>query len=226
MLVSGKRRGDSSPIAISSDDEADDSNGHSDDVEFVNNDLIPGARPKAGSGDSDASEDSEEAFIVQDDDAPDSYQLPAEFSMDSHQDLMHHFKIVCQLFVHAALSDDREMFMHGAMSECYFCFLGCILASSTTDIALENQYFSVPLQVGSLQESASSRSSTDICRYRLRVRSSSVSGIRLLRPRCGRTPSSARYSSTPICHRMTSNSHFQVVTHAIWAGANPQSLCS
>lgn len=120
MIISGKRRGDSSPIAIPSDEDSD---GHSDSVEFVDKDIIPGARPKARTDDSDASEDSEEDFIVDDDNTPDSYQLPAEFSMDSHQDLMHHFKIVCQLFVHAALSDDREMFMHQAMSESSPAFL-------------------------------------------------------------------------------------------------------
>ena len=35
-------------------------------------------------------------------------ELPAEFSMNTYQDLLHHFKIVCQLFVHMAVQDPEE----------------------------------------------------------------------------------------------------------------------
>jgi hypothetical protein len=37
--------------------------------------------------------------------------------MDSHQDLLHNFKIICQMFVHAAIAEDRELFMEDAISK-------------------------------------------------------------------------------------------------------------
>ena len=44
------------------------------------------------------------------DDSAAAVELPAEFSMNTYQDLLHHFKIICQLFVHMAVHDleDRE----------------------------------------------------------------------------------------------------------------------
>ncbi|OCH94983.1 hypothetical protein OBBRIDRAFT_884303 [Obba rivulosa] len=69
----------------------------------------------------------DDSFIVEDDGAV-APELPAEFSMNTHQDLMHHFKIICQLFLHLAVqkAGDRE----AAMAE-----------------LLQKEYFSVPLQV-------------------------------------------------------------------------------
>lgn len=43
-------------------------------------------------------------FIVEDDGIVAT--LPAEFSMTTYQDLAHHFKIVCQYFVHLAVSSE------------------------------------------------------------------------------------------------------------------------
>lgn len=42
------------------------------------------------------------------DDNSQAVELPAEFSMGTYQDLLHHFKIVCQLFVHMAVRDEEE----------------------------------------------------------------------------------------------------------------------
>ncbi|KAH8106967.1 hypothetical protein BXZ70DRAFT_1028583 [Cristinia sonorae] len=92
------------------------------------------ARPGAVTIDDDsdsvespAAEDEEDTFIIEDDEnAP--LELPAEFSMSTYQDLAHHFKIICQLFVHLAVQekDDRLEFMEQMSKE---------------------QYFSVPLQI-------------------------------------------------------------------------------
>ncbi|KAI0374990.1 hypothetical protein BV20DRAFT_1118198 [Pilatotrama ljubarskyi] len=91
-----------------------------------------GAKPHRGSGedsDDDGGDNAEEddTFIVEDDSAA-AIELPAEFSMNTYQDLLHHFKIVCQLFVHMAVhdSDDR---------------------SDVATRLQRNQYFSVPLQI-------------------------------------------------------------------------------
>ena len=45
----------------------------------------------------------ENSWIVEDDGLDGIPELPAAFSMSSHQDLSHHFKIICQLFVHLAV---------------------------------------------------------------------------------------------------------------------------
>ena len=65
-----------------------------------------------------AASDDDEAFIIEDDNA---VELPVEFSMSTHQDLKHHFKIICQLFVHLAVQDpdDRRVFMEDSM-KCEF----------------------------------------------------------------------------------------------------------
>ncbi|KAI1795783.1 hypothetical protein LXA43DRAFT_989531 [Ganoderma leucocontextum] len=91
-----------------------------------------GARPDNGAEDSDGEEDAEEeeeedTFIVEDGSAQ-VVDLPAEFSMGTYQDLLHHFKIVCQMYVHILVHDpeDRE---EAAVK------------------LRENQYFSVPLKI-------------------------------------------------------------------------------
>ncbi|KAJ7582677.1 hypothetical protein C8J56DRAFT_1015417 [Mycena floridula] len=70
--------------------------------------------------------DSDEDFIVEDDGNA-AAMLPKEFSMDTHQDLAHHFKVVFQFFVHIAVrpAGEREAFMEKQMRE--------------------EQYFSVPV---------------------------------------------------------------------------------
>jgi len=79
---------------------------------------------------SDAQSD-EDDFIVDDDDGDDTgaVNLPVAFSMAARQSLSHHFKIVCQLFVHLAVQPERRRndFMKRIMKD--------------------EEYFSVPLQM-------------------------------------------------------------------------------
>ena len=43
------------------------------------------------------------------DDGPDDVpELPVAFNMSSHQDLSHHFKIICQLFVHLVVRSPSQ----------------------------------------------------------------------------------------------------------------------
>lgn len=57
-----------------------------------------------------------EGFIEDDGDAV-APELPVEFSMNTYQDLMHHFKIICQLFVHLAVQrrKDRRVFVERSL---------------------------------------------------------------------------------------------------------------
>lgn len=53
-------------------------------------------------------EEGENSWIV-DDDGPEGVpELPVAFNMSSHQDLSHHFKIICQLFVHLAVRSPSQ----------------------------------------------------------------------------------------------------------------------
>jgi hypothetical protein len=115
ITMPGKKRGDSSPINIfGSDDDEEDEDGSD---EAHSDQPIRGARPthNLNGDDDDEEEDDIDGFVVQDDEA--QVELPAEFNMNSHQDLSHQFKIICQLFVHAAVAEDREVFLSMATSE-------------------------------------------------------------------------------------------------------------
>jgi len=98
----GKKQGK----AVESDSQSDDE----DDSEA---DPFEGAKPDSNC-DSDPSEEitdqtpEEDTFIVEDDDGAVVPELPSIFSMNTHQDLAHHFKIICQLFVHLAVSPARK----------------------------------------------------------------------------------------------------------------------
>ncbi|KAI0721002.1 hypothetical protein C8T65DRAFT_631903 [Cerioporus squamosus] len=89
------------------------------------------ARPDNGTEgldeDEQEGEEEEDNFIVEDD-STQAVELPAEFSMNTYQDLLHHFKIVCQLFVHMAVHDADER------------------GEAATKLQ-KNQYFAVPLQI-------------------------------------------------------------------------------
>ncbi|KAI6109012.1 hypothetical protein EV401DRAFT_1998574 [Pisolithus croceorrhizus] len=77
-----------------------------------------------------SSHEEEDDFIVEDiQDGVQAVDLPAAFSMNAHQDLTHHFKIICQLFVHMAVRPlpERRAFMRHVLKN--------------------EQYFSLPLQV-------------------------------------------------------------------------------
>lgn len=54
-------------------------------------------------GDKGEEEEDENGWIVEDDGPEGVPELPVAFNMSSHQDLSHHFKIICQLFVHLAV---------------------------------------------------------------------------------------------------------------------------
>ena len=84
--------------------------------------MIPGAKPSSENDSDDAESESSleskeqgngdeeediEDFIVEDDEGGNA-ALPAEFSMVSHQDLTHHFKVVCQYLVHLAVTAPRS----------------------------------------------------------------------------------------------------------------------
>lgn len=53
-------------------------------------------------------EESEDGWIVEDDGLEGVPKLPTAFNMSSHQDLSHHFKIICQLFVHLAVRSPSQ----------------------------------------------------------------------------------------------------------------------
>ncbi|KIL00117.1 hypothetical protein PAXRUDRAFT_821997 [Paxillus rubicundulus Ve08.2h10] len=76
----------------------------------------------------DSLEDDEDDFIVDDDAHGAPTKLPVAFSMNTHQDLTHHFKIICQLFVHMAVRPLSE--------RCLFL----------KHVLKDEEYFSVPLQ--------------------------------------------------------------------------------
>ena len=89
----------------------DDAKPSSDVISLDNEDL-------------DSSENS--AFIVEDDNV---FQLPAQFSMESHQDLSDQFKKIFQFFVHIAAqpSKRRSSFMKKKLAGTWFLVLWCQL---------------------------------------------------------------------------------------------------
>lgn len=58
--------------------------------------------------DGEEGEEGEDSWIVEDDGPEGVPELPAAFNMSSHQDLSHHFKIVCQLFVHLVVRSPSQ----------------------------------------------------------------------------------------------------------------------
>lgn len=109
-MLKGKKRGE--PVSESpSEIELSESSAEA---------PFKGAKPHH-SGGSDASndgtDDGEEDFIVDDAHGGPAIQLPLEFSLSTHQDLVHHFKIICQLFVHVAVQPlgDRGPFFERAL---------------------------------------------------------------------------------------------------------------
>jgi hypothetical protein len=53
-------------------------------------------------------EGGEDSWIVEDEGLEGVPELPTAFNMSSHQDLSHHFKIICQLFVHLAVRSPSQ----------------------------------------------------------------------------------------------------------------------
>ena len=63
-------------------------------------------------------DENENDFIVEDDGGEEIPELPTMFSMGTFQDLSHHFKVICQLFVHLAVKPphQRRSFMKREMN--------------------------------------------------------------------------------------------------------------
>lgn len=108
----GRKLGLSSEPSESDEDSEEES--ASDETPFK------GAKPHSDHDslfdeDSDATVDSSD-FIVEDDGAV-AAVLPMQFSMETHQDLAHHFKKIFQFFVHIAVHPpaDRRKYMEKQM---------------------------------------------------------------------------------------------------------------
>ncbi|EJD06032.1 uncharacterized protein FOMMEDRAFT_166326 [Fomitiporia mediterranea MF3/22] len=110
----------------------------SDEQSSEGDGIIPGARPHIeDDGDqSSLSENNEDSdlegeiddFIVDDEADAQTAALPALFSMNTHQDLVHHFKIVCQYLVHLAVTSPAAR-------------------SRIAERLTSDEYFSVPLSI-------------------------------------------------------------------------------
>jgi hypothetical protein len=103
--------------------------------------MIPfeGARPTGGrresvTFDDDGSSEGDDFIVDDEDDGPVS--LPPQFSMDSHQDLAHHFKLVFQFFVHIAVrpGEERHDFMKDEMSSQFSSLCQCINVTMITSL--------------------------------------------------------------------------------------------
>ncbi|KAF8495624.1 hypothetical protein JB92DRAFT_2747549 [Gautieria morchelliformis] len=105
-----RRRGQ---IAISESEHDSDGSESTDPRGPAESEVFAGARPTRIILDHDddnldegASEEKNDSdFIVEDDGAEGVPELPTMFSMGTFQDLSHHFKVICQLFVHLAVKE-------------------------------------------------------------------------------------------------------------------------
>lgn len=142
--TTGKKRGE----AIKSDSEDED-----EDEEENNAAPFAHARPPGNADDDEeeevGDEDEDDTFIVEDD-VSQAIELPAEFSMNSYQDLLHHFKIVCQLFVHMAVQDaDERRDAATSLQQSERLSVSTKFHSNDTSAKprIADQYFSVPLKI-------------------------------------------------------------------------------
>jgi hypothetical protein len=111
----GKKRG----LAASSESsQSADENEEDEDTQLFT--PFEGARPDADDEEKSLHNESfqapkDDSFIVEDNEP--TAELPVEYSMNTHQDLAHHFKIICQLFVYLAVRPvaERRSFMEDAM---------------------------------------------------------------------------------------------------------------
>jgi len=108
MTNSGKKLGKS----MSSSNEGSENPSEEEQLK-----LFKGAKLASSDAESltrnESDSDDSLSFIVEDDGQAVAAQLPTEFSMQSHDDLSHQFKIIFQLFVHVAVrpSVERRIFM-------------------------------------------------------------------------------------------------------------------
>ncbi|KAF7778701.1 hypothetical protein Agabi119p4_3046 [Agaricus bisporus var. burnettii] len=120
-----KRKKSGRPMSSSESSEEEDEEAQSEED---NSKPFKGARPTVDDNlftEDESGTDSTQSFIVEDDSQAVIAQLPTEFSMRSHDDLAHQFKIIFQFFVHIAVrpSIDRQSFMENQMKhQEYFSF--------------------------------------------------------------------------------------------------------
>ncbi|KAI0725129.1 hypothetical protein C8Q72DRAFT_755507, partial [Fomitopsis betulina] len=111
-----RKRGQSVASTSSSESSEDD---EVEDIPFE--DARPNRRNRNENDEGEENATENDRFIVEDDNdvVP---ELPAEFSMNTYQDLIHHFKIICQLFVHISVHplDDREAVVNRFTKDQYF----------------------------------------------------------------------------------------------------------
>lgn len=97
-----------------------DEDHESSDSEVDNDQPFASARPHTSNNSGESANHSEDEDLhgfIEEDAGTAAVELPTEFSMNTYQDLMHHFKIICQLFVHLAVrdSDERRSFMEQSL---------------------------------------------------------------------------------------------------------------
>ena len=73
-------------------------------------------------------------------------ELPMELSMNAHQDLATHFKIICQLFVHLIVRPAKA-FLRQVISRQYSLTLSFVTSLKNFDYIADNEYFYPPLLV-------------------------------------------------------------------------------
>lgn len=127
-------------------------------------DTIPGARPdgveeedETHESEVDEADEEEEVddFIVDDEGEAQTATLPAIFSMNTHQDLVHHFKIVCQYLVHLAVTAPAartriaERLTRGEYMQFLrlFGLFGLLIRWLFGTVPCLDEYFSVPLSM-------------------------------------------------------------------------------
>ncbi|KAF8910956.1 hypothetical protein CPB84DRAFT_1723119 [Gymnopilus junonius] len=116
---------------IEQEDEGQEEEDASDDDDDPK--PFKGSKPSSGLQDDDSDLEQSDTYnssdFIVEDEASTSVQLPAEFSMETHQDISHQFKKVFQFFVHVAAQPSRKR------------------ANFMEDRMQDEQYFSVPLQI-------------------------------------------------------------------------------
>jgi len=93
--------------------DKEDTEGGTEGSSDVESDMprpFKGSRPsnlQQGDSEDDQSDTDNSSDFIVEDEASTSFQLPAEFSMETHQDLSHQFKKVFQFFVHVAVQPSK-----------------------------------------------------------------------------------------------------------------------
>jgi hypothetical protein len=139
------RYADTTPSGRKIKDQSSSENEDASDELLGSPTPFKGAKPSSelnGSEDEILDSGDSSDFIVEDDNV---FQLPAQFSMESHQDLSHQFKQIFQFFVHIAVQPPkrRSSFMKKKLArtlDTFYSILGIYIPFP------DEEYFSVPLQ--------------------------------------------------------------------------------